>query len=181
MASNEKSGFLDYQEKQKVLYIRKTPPERLLEIAQQLLAEDRFSEAYDFIERSGDEKRIEEFMDQSLQRGDFFNFERTSRRLDMEVAPELWKQLAENALTAEMWLYAVEAFRRAGEWQKADEIIKSHPDFFGPAIEMDREKAIRAGKLESSDSLPERPSSGGETPPEKGPQHSDQKKKKKHK
>ena len=186
MAKNIKGTLLNYEQKQKILYIQKTPPARLLEIADQLLSEDRFSEAYDFIERAGDEKRLEGFMDKALARGDFFNFEKTSRRLDMEVSPELWEQLAQNALKVEMWLYAVEAYRRAGMWEKADAIIRSHPDFFGPAIEMEREKAIRAGKLEIVDqqqttSPVETSQPDGNIPPDKGPNQPDEKKKKKHK
>ena len=50
-------------------------------------------------------------------------------------------------VAAEMFLYAVEAYRRAGQRQKADDIIRSNPDFFGPSVEMEREAAALRGKI----------------------------------
>jgi hypothetical protein len=186
MARKEKDGFLDYKEKQKILYIQKTPPDEVLRIANRLLDQDRFSEAYDYIERAGDEKRIEEFMYKALERGDFFNFDRAARRLDIEVEPDLWAQLADNAAAADMFVYAVEAYRRAGRRQKADDVIRARPDFFGPSIEMEREAAALKGKMHEIeepsgvDSAPASRAPESEAP-DQAPGKSSKKKKKKRK
>jgi len=155
MAAKEKKSVPDYQEKQKILYIKETPPEKLLEVADRLLEQDRFSDAYDYLERSGDEKKIEEYMNMALDRGDFFNFDRAARKLDIEIEPELWEQLGENAAARDLFAYAVDAYRRAGRRGKTDEIMRANPDFFGPSIEMDREKAMRKGKFVEMEDSPE--------------------------
>lgn len=158
MARKKDYGKLAYGQKQKILYIDKTPKEKLLEIADRLLELDRFSEAFDFIERSGDEKRLEEYMYAALERGDFFNFDRAARKLDMEVPPETWKQLADKAAEAGFINNAVEAYRRAGERGRAREIIAEHPDFFGPVVETERQKALATGKWDGPAEDTEQPS-----------------------
>jgi len=147
MAKRKDYTKLTYRQRQKILYIDRTPKEKLLEIADQLLELDRFSEAFDFIERAGDDKRLEEYMYKALERGDFFNFDRAARKLDMEVPPQTWKQLGDNARRAGMINNAVEAYRRAGERATAQQLVAENADFFGPVVETEREKARAAGKL----------------------------------
>ena len=185
MAARKKGEFPDYKEKQKLLYIKQTPPEVLLEIADGLLEEDRFSEAYDYIERSEDEKRIEDYMRKALDRGDFFNFERTALRLDLEIPPEMWESLADKAAQAEFYDYAVEAYRRAGLRHKAGEIIIANPEFFGPVILEDREKASLTGNVEkleapSEEQMPQS-ADADSTAPQKQPDQAPKKGKKKKK
>lgn len=146
MAADKKTAIPDYQEKQKLLYIKKASPETLLDIADQLIKEDRFNEAYDYIKSSGDETVLEKYMHDALERGDFFNFERAALELDLEIPPEMWNDVADNAYRKDMQLFAVEAYRRAGEKQKAEKIIETHPDLFGPVFEMERQKV--AGKTD---------------------------------
>ncbi len=184
MARKKDYSKLTYARRQKILYIDRTPKGKLLEIAEGLLEMDRFSEAFDFISRSGDEKKLEEYMYGALERGDFFNFDRAARKLDMEVPTETWKQLGDNAAEAGFINNAVEAYRRAGQRGRAREIMDEHPEFFEPVVETERQKALAAGKSAEQDEEAEQPAeedTGQQAAAGGQPKASKKKKKKKRK
>jgi hypothetical protein len=161
MAQKTISGIPDYKTKQKILYVEETPPEQLWQIAELLIKDERFSEAYDFIERMNDEEKLRWFLEESRKKGDFFNFDRAARRLDLEVPAKDWEELGDTAARLGLIKYAVECYRRAGNREKSKKIIEENPDFFGPILEMERfgapklSEQIEEEDEEEEDDLPQ--------------------------
>ena len=154
----EKSTIPNYKEKQKLLYVDDTPDQQLGDIAEELLAQKRHSEAFDYLERMEDETKLKKFMTDAKNRGDLFNYERSARVLEIEVDHKEWAELASMVVHAGMIVNAVEALRRAGEKARARELIAANPDFFGPTLEMDRlAKPGVAEELEEEEEKKEAP------------------------
>jgi|GEM_PF-462861 len=135
---NKTTDIPDYKMKQRILYIEETSPERLWQIAELLVNEGRFSDAYDYIEQMEDEEKLRWFLAEAMKRGDFFNFDRVARKLGIEIPAKEWEELGDTAARLGYIKYAVESYRRAGNRAKSGKIIAENPDFFGPILEMER-------------------------------------------
>lgn len=166
MSAKKIAGIPDYKQRQKILYIDKTPPEELARFADMLLVQNRYSEAFDYLERMGDAERLRSFMNDAKERGDFFNFERTARKLNLEVERGEWEELARKAVEKGLIRYAVEAYRRAGNRQKARELIAEFPQLFEPVLESGKPVA----ELEEEEEEKKEISTKGAKPPLPAPE-----------
>lgn len=170
MSTKKIKGIPNYKQRQRILYIDKTPPQELAGFADMLLAEKRYSEAFDYLERLGDAERLRRFMEEAKKRGDFFNFERTARKLNLEVKPSEWEELAECAVRYGLVRYAVEAYRRAGNRQRARELIAEFPQLFEPVLESGKPAAeLDEEEEEEKKELPPKEIKPALPPPEEKP------------
>lgn len=152
MSAKKIKGIPDYRQRQKILYIDKTPLQELGMFADMLLAERRYSEAFDYLERMGDTNRLRSFLEEAKQRGDFFNFERTARKLNFDVKPAVWEELGRRAEQNGFVKYAVEAYMRASNRQRARALITEFPQLFEQVLE--NGKSINLDEDEEKKALP---------------------------
>lgn len=102
---------------------RRTPAE-LDAMGDEFLAEGRPSIAVMFYERTRTPDRAQRIIDLAVKHGDSFLMEWVARVHPEQARPDLWKRVAEAALSSRKLSFAIQAFRRAGDDARADEVRK---------------------------------------------------------
>ncbi len=89
------------------------PPAQALAIADAYLAENRATEAPDFLRLAGADERLAELRSEAVSSGDAFLLRAVARAMEAPPKREEWRRLAEAAAAAGKERYAEEARRQA--------------------------------------------------------------------
>ena len=125
----------DVLERRRILYAREGKA-RIMAAAQSLLQAGRIAEALEFLERAKDPALLADAKRRSVDAGDAFGLKRACSILDADASPDEWRALAARAEAKERWFDAVNAYERAGDVEKSDEVRANRcPDYrpFKPA------------------------------------------------
>ncbi len=123
---------LDCVEKRNLLF-GNTSPSDLVGVAEAYLSEGRISDALAFFVRAENEAGIAKILEGAVADGDTFLLEQV-RLAGREVPADAWKRTAENAKAAGKIMFAIKAFRAAGDDAAADALEPGQPaEADGPA------------------------------------------------
>ena len=125
----------DIVERRRILYAR-DGKDRIAAAAGSLLQAGRIAEALEFLERAKDQALLADARRRAVDAGDAFALKRACSILGAEASPDEWRSLAARAEAKERWFDAVNAYERAGDVEKSDEVRANRcPDYrpFKPA------------------------------------------------
>ncbi len=126
---------VEFREKRRILY-SPSLDRRRREVASALVREGRLAESLEYLEKTRDEGLLAEVRRLAVSAGDVFTLLRACQILKAEPDPPEWRALAECAERAERYCDAVNAWERAGDPAKGEEVRALRcPDFrpFKPA------------------------------------------------
>jgi hypothetical protein len=106
-------GVPNCLKKRKLLNDQTLSPTLCQEYGLKFLALDWREDALEFFKKGGITEELEKLKAYSLETGDAFLLARLGER-----QPEVWRQLAERALTLDKWHFARRAFEMAGDDDK---------------------------------------------------------------
>jgi len=121
-----KEKIPDYREKQKLLYIDRTPPADLIRIGDAYYKAGRISDAVDFYEKAGYTQGLEKIREDAIRDGDTMAYQHVLRALRREASPEEWDRIGRRAFELRKWNFALYAFEKGGNtdlFNKTREII----------------------------------------------------------
>jgi hypothetical protein len=122
-------------ERRRILYARDGQA-RIAAAARSLLEAGRVAEALEFLERAKDPALLADARRRAIDAGDAFALKRACSILGSDASPDEWRALAARAGAKERWFDAVNAYERAGDVEKSDEVRAQRcPDYrpFKPA------------------------------------------------
>ena len=106
----KRSKLPDYKEKQKILYIDKTPAKTLISLGERYLEEQRVSDALEFFQRAGFREGLENILQLSAESGDVMDYQQALKALKMEASKEDWERIGQRALALGKIVFALQAF-----------------------------------------------------------------------
>ena len=95
------------------LLAREIPADQALRIGEAYVAEERFPEAVEFLQKAGADERLEALRARAIEAGDAFLLRAVARAQDEPPARQDWLRLAEAAAAAGKLQYEEEARRQA--------------------------------------------------------------------
>ncbi len=104
----------DYQEKQKLLYIEKTPPDTLIRLGDACLESGVMTDAIEFYARAGHKPGLEKIRDLVIERGDVMDFQGALRALRLAGNPDEWNRIGRRAFELKKYTFALYAFEKSG-------------------------------------------------------------------
>lgn len=104
----------DYREKQKMLYIDKTPARDLVANGDLYLEKGQLPDALEFYIRASHEQGLEAIRALSEEKGDAMIFLQATRALGRKVSPDEWDRIGNRALERGRLLFARHAFAGSG-------------------------------------------------------------------
>jgi hypothetical protein len=108
--------------KRDLLHGPNTPPEELSQYGREYLQAHRLVDALDFFEKARDQEGIRQVKKVSLEEGDFFLLQQSSKLLKEAVPDEVWKGLGERNLSRGKFQEALSAFKVVKDEAKIQEI-----------------------------------------------------------
>jgi G3E family GTPase len=119
MAKEQLPGFKQIRD---LLYSKNVPVEEITAAADELTEAERFSDALDLYEESGDLERVRAICARALSEGDVGIWMKARKILKEAITPDEWRKIADIALIAEKPHFALFAYKRAGDEQKVEEL-----------------------------------------------------------
>jgi len=101
-------------------------------MADRFVAEERYGEAFEFLEQSKDEERLSRIEARARELGDSFLLLSVERIRKRPVAEESWRETAKTALRLGKYLDAYRAHLHLSEEERAEEIRSEHMPAFKP-------------------------------------------------
>jgi hypothetical protein len=89
---------------------------------QEYLAQERLADALDFFEKARNREGIQQIRDRSIQEGDPFLLQQTSKLLQIKVDQGEWRRAGEKALAEGRLRQALAAFNAIPDEEKIQEI-----------------------------------------------------------
>ena len=122
-------GVPDCLKKRQLLNEKELNPELCREYGEKFLDLGYLDDALEFFKRANYEPGLEKLMDQALETGDAFLMTRLGKH-----PPEIWRQVAQQALKLGKLHFARRAFEQAGDQEQAEELAAHHQrdDVFKP-------------------------------------------------
>ena len=87
----------DYREKQKILYIDKTPKAKLVEYGDAFLKEGRVFDALEFYGRAGHDEGLSTILARARDEGDAMLYQQALKALGREADGAEWREVARRA------------------------------------------------------------------------------------
>lgn len=123
-------GVPDCLKKRHLLNEEELNPELCREYGEKFLELGFFEDALEFFKRAHYEAGLEKIQAHALESGDAYLMTRLGGH-----PPEIWRQVAEQALKLGKIHFARRAFEQAGDQEQAEELAAPHPrdDLFQPS------------------------------------------------
>lgn len=123
----KKDKLPTYLEKQKLLYLKETPAEVLINIGNQLFEQGHYMDALDFYRKCHNNEGLERIRQVAMEQGDFFLFQKFIETHGEGPPPAAWEKLGGQAISLGKYLFALNAFEKANNdimTKKVRELIK---------------------------------------------------------
>ncbi|OGP50277.1 MAG: hypothetical protein A2Y79_00875 [Deltaproteobacteria bacterium RBG_13_43_22] len=114
--------ILSYLKKRDLMHNPNAVVDEITQYGWDYLKQDRLVDALDFFEKAGDQEGILRIKDLSLEQGDPFLLQHTSKLLQEPVPDTSWKKVGEKALADGRYLQALTAFKALADEEKIQEI-----------------------------------------------------------
>ncbi len=114
--------ILSCLKKRDLLHSPNNAPEELSQYGREYLQANRLVDALDFFEKAQDQEGIRQIKKISLEEGDFFLLQQSSKLLKEPVPDEVWKGLGETNLSQGKLQEALSAFKVIKDEAKIQEI-----------------------------------------------------------
>jgi len=121
----------NYQEKQRMLYVKRHPDKDLIAHGDAFLEEGKISDAIDFYQKANYVQGLEKIKGIAELSGDVMILQQVLKPLKQSVSDEVWKAIGERALEFKKYLFALRAFEKSNNTDmvaRVNEIIKSEED-----------------------------------------------------
>lgn len=123
----KKDKLPTYLKKQKLLYLKETPAEVLINLGNQFFEQARFMDALDFYHKCHNTEGLQRIRQVAMEQGDFFLFQKLIEMQGENPPPATWEKLGEQAMSLGKYLFALKAFEIAKNdimAKKVRELIK---------------------------------------------------------
>jgi hypothetical protein len=123
----KKNALPNSLQKRKLLFDKKTPPERIISYGEMFLREGRLNEAAELFSLAAHEEGLEEIKALAVEKGDSFLYGVASKGSPEGGKPEVWETLGKRAMDLKKYTHAVRAFRTAENAEllkEAEEALK---------------------------------------------------------
>lgn len=114
-------GVPDCLKKRRLLNEKELNPELCREYGEKFFDLGFFEDALEFFKRANYEPGLDKLKDQALEAGDAYLMARLGAH-----PPEIWRQVAEQALKLGKIHFARRAFEQAGDQEQAEELAAHH-------------------------------------------------------
>jgi hypothetical protein len=114
-------GMPDCMKKRRLLNEKELKPELCREYAEKFLALGFWEDALEFFKRANFEPGLDRLKAQALETGDAYLMARLGAH-----PPEIWRQVAEQALKLGKIHFARRAFEQAGDLERVEELAAQH-------------------------------------------------------
>jgi len=118
----EKNRLLNFKQKRKLLFGKKSSVENLAQAGQTFLEAGQLYDALDFFLKAGNPEGLKKIRKKAVEEADPVLLKQVLKNLETEPDPGEWKDLGKNALEMGKKLSAEEAFRMAGDWKTVAKI-----------------------------------------------------------
>jgi hypothetical protein len=149
----------NWRERKKILWGEGADPQEQIRTGDAFFGAHRFTEALNFYDRAGSEEGIRKVMTAAVEGGDWFVFKRTRELLDEPLTEEL-RALADNAVKAGKFLFALRAFEALSDAERVVEML-------GHLREVLPQSGILVPQLEEAFGVKKEPEGAGNGAPEK--------------
>lgn len=112
----------DYKEKQKLLYIEKTPPDTLIHLGDVCLESGKITDAIEFYARADHRPGLEKIRDLVIERGDVMDFQGVLRALRLAGSPDEWNRIGQRAFELKKYTFALHAFEKSGNLEMREKV-----------------------------------------------------------
>lgn len=116
------NNILTYKEKQRILYLDKTPKEELIKWGNFYLEKDLIYDAFEFFKVAGDGNSLKSLLNQAKSEGNFFLFNSIASTLKQDISAGEWDEIGKIAEQKEKNEFALKAYEKAGNDRKIEEI-----------------------------------------------------------
>ena len=103
----------NYQEKQRVLYIKRPSQTDLIAYGDAFLEVGKISDAIEFYQQGNYAEGLEKIKGMALQSGDVMLLQQVVKPLRQSIPDETWNAIAQRAVELKKYLFALYAFERS--------------------------------------------------------------------
>ena len=117
----------DYQKKQRIINIDRTPAKDLVAYGDRCLEADRIFDALDFYQAAKHTPGLEKIRESAESSGDVMMFQQVMKALGVTITEDAWAGIGRRAVTLGKYAFGVYAFEKSGRdslRDEAREIIK---------------------------------------------------------
>jgi hypothetical protein len=114
----------DYREKQSILHIDKKSDKDLTAYGDRYLEAGRIADAVEFYQMAHNHQCLEKIRNIAAEEGDIMLFQSVLRALKENAPDEDWNRIGQNALEKKKYVFAIHAFQKSSNADKAEEVRK---------------------------------------------------------
>jgi tetratricopeptide (TPR) repeat protein len=116
--------LLNYQEKQRILYIDHRPERDLIAYGDAFLEAGKISDAIEFYQKANNITGLEKIKGMAEDSGDVMLFQQVLKPLKQHVSDEEWNAMGRRAFELEKYSFALHAFEKSNNSTMAEQIKK---------------------------------------------------------
>ncbi|MHC4858579.1 MAG: hypothetical protein ACYTDY_00645 [Planctomycetota bacterium] len=127
-----RSPLTDALAKRDHLHSERVTDEERNACADVFIGEARYGEALEYLEVTRDAERLDKIHEIAVEAGDTFLLSRIEKIRGKPIPAETWRIVAERALRREKFYDAARAYERAGDPDRAEQVLTEHTGGFQP-------------------------------------------------